>query len=88
MTDAPGSDSTTGTKSFGRTALLTYLLVGMIFPSLFFALFYGWKLLLMLLMVLHLPIILLKGVWLLAVLSSLVGSFVCCRKIWRDRPKS
>ena len=88
MTDAPGSDSTTGTNSFGRTALLTYLIVGIIFPTLFFALVYGWKLLLVLLVAIHMPAIILKGVWLLAVLSSLVGSFMCCRQIWRGRPKS
>ena len=88
MTDASGSDSSTGTKSFGRTVLLTYLIVGIIFPTLVIAFLYGWKLLMMLLMAIHSPPIILQGVWLLAVLSSLVGSFLCCRKIWRGRPKS
>lgn len=88
MADAPGSDSTTGTKSFGRTALLTYLLVGVIFPTLLIAFLYGWKLLMMLLVAIHSPAIILRGVWVLAILSSMVGSFLCCRKIWRGWPKS
>jgi hypothetical protein len=88
MTDTPGSDSTTGTKRFGMTVLLSYLIVVIIFQALFFALLYGWKLLLMLLMVIHVPPIILKGIWLLAVLSSLAGSFTLCRKVWRGRPKS
>ena len=89
MTDTPGGDSTTtGTKRFGMTVLLSYLVVVIIFQTLFFALLYGWKLLLMLLAAMHVPVLILKGIWLLAILGSLVGSFMLCRKVWRGRPKS
>ena len=86
MTDISGSDSTTGTESLGRTGLLTYLIVVIIFPALFSVFLLGWSLWMRLLLAIHLPVILVKGVWLVGVLSSLVGSFLCCRKIWRGRP--
>lgn len=85
MLDDSGKNSTAGGKRIGRTLLRTYLLIGIVFPTLIIAFVGGWRLLIVLLATAHVPVLALRIIALVAVVSSVAAAFWLCRKIWRGR---
>jgi hypothetical protein len=80
-------DSPTEKKSMGGKILLTYLIVGIVFPTLLTVFLNVWKLPMMLLTALHAPLIIRQIVSVIGIVMSIGGAFWCCREIWRRRPR-
>jgi hypothetical protein len=83
----PEAQQTTKSKGGGSRILMAYLLIGIVFPTLFIVVINVWKLPMLLLSAISAPKIVLEIVWGVGVLGGLAASFWCCREIWRRRPR-
>lgn len=83
----PEVQQTTKREGGGGRILMVFLLIGIVFPTLFIVFIYAWKLLMLLLSAISAPKIVLQIVLGVGVLGGLAASFWCCREIWRRRPR-